>query len=198
MLTDFLSDKKTMFEPGVHTELRAQNNRTRRVGMLNGRMKSKEKNEIMERFAAGDIDVLVSTTVVEVGVDVPNATVMLIENAERFGLASLHQIRGRVGRSEAQGYCIFIDTSGDEKENKRLKILNDSNDGFKIADEDLKLRGPGDMFGIRQSGDMSFKVADIYRDADMLKKAADYAGRINDEVYTGLQGYMKYEDRVIL
>jgi len=169
-----------------------------RVGMLNGRMKSKEKNEIMERFAAGDIDVLVSTTVVEVGVDVPNATVMLIENAERFGLASLHQIRGRVGRSEAQGYCIFIDTSGDEKENKRLKILNDSNDGFKIADEDLKLRGPGDMFGIRQSGDMSFKVADIYRDADMLKKAADYAGRINDEVYTGLQGYMKYEDRVIL
>ena len=169
-----------------------------RVGMLNGRMKSKEKTGIMERFASGDIDVLVSTTVVEVGVDVPNATVMMIENAERFGLASLHQIRGRVGRGDTQGYCIFIDTSGDEKENKRLKILNDSNDGFEIADEDLKLRGPGDMFGVRQSGEMAFRIADIYRDADMLKKASDYAGKISDEVYRKLQGYMKYENRLVL
>ena len=169
-----------------------------RVGMLNGRMKSKEKNEIMERFASGDIDVLVSTTVVEVGVDVPNATVMMIENAERFGLASLHQIRGRVGRGDAQGYCIFIDTSGDEKENKRLKVLNNSNDGFEIADEDLKLRGPGDMFGVRQSGEMAFRIADIYRDADMLRLASDFAGRISDETYEKLRGYMKYEDRFVL
>lgn len=169
-----------------------------RVGMLNGRMKSKEKTGIMERFASGDIDVLVSTTVVEVGVDVPNATVMMIENAERFGLASLHQIRGRVGRGDAQGYCIFIDTSGDENENKRLKILNNSNDGFEIADEDLKLRGPGDMFGIRQSGDMAFRIADIYRDADMLRLASDFTGRISDDTFIRLQGYMKYEDRLIL
>lgn len=169
-----------------------------RVGMLNGRMKSKDKNEIMERFASGDIDVLVSTTVVEVGVDVPNATVMMIENAERFGLSSLHQIRGRVGRGGSQGYCIFIDTSGDEKENKRLKILNENNDGFKIADEDLKLRGPGDIFGIRQSGEMDFKVADIYNDADMLRLAASFSETISDSTREKLRKYGKNENRIIL
>ena len=169
-----------------------------RVGLLHGRMKSREKNEVMERFASGDIDVLVSTTVVEVGVDVPNATVMMIENAERFGLSSLHQIRGRVGRGGSQGYCIFIDTSGDEKENKRLSILNNTNDGFKIADEDLKLRGPGDIFGIRQSGDMDFRIADIYNDADMLRLAADFSERISPETAAKLEKYAHYAGNVTL
>ncbi|MCR4589810.1 MAG: ATP-dependent DNA helicase RecG [Lachnospiraceae bacterium] len=168
------------------------------VGLLHGRMKSKEKNEIMERFASGDTDILVSTTVIEVGVDVPNATVMMIENAERFGLSSLHQIRGRVGRGGSQGYCIFIDTSGDEKENKRLAILNKTNDGFKIADEDLKLRGPGDVFGIRQSGEMDFRVADIYNDADMLRLAAEYSKRMDKDTEERLEKYVRYEGNVIL
>ena len=106
----------------------------------------------MEAFASGEIQVLVSTTVVEVGVNVPNATVMMVENAERFGLAQLHQLRGRVGRGEHQSYCIFIQGNNEENTSKRLKILNESNDGFYIAGEDLKLRGPGDLFGIRQSG----------------------------------------------
>ena len=115
-------------------------------------MKPKEKNQIMEQFASGEIQVLVSTTVVEVGVNVPNATVMMVENAERFGLAQLHQLRGRVGRGEYQSYCIFMQGNEQEETSKRLEILNKSNDGFFIAGEDLKLRGPGDLFGIRQSG----------------------------------------------
>ncbi len=113
---------------------------------------------------------LVSTTVIEVGINVPNATVMMVENAERFGLAQLHQLRGRIGRGKSQSYCIFIDGAGKEKTTERLKILNSSNDGFYIAEEDLKLRGPGDLFGIRQSGAMEFKIADIYQDAGLLKK----------------------------
>ncbi len=169
-----------------------------RVGLLHGRMKNREKNEVMERFASRDIDVLVSTTVVEVGVDVPNATVMMIENAERFGLSSLHQIRGRVGRGGSQGYCIFVDTSGKEKENERLSILNKTNDGFRIADEDLKLRGPGDLFGIRQSGDMDFRVADIYNDADMLRLAADFSERISRETAVRLEKYAHYAGNVTL
>lgn len=125
------------------------------IEYLHGKMKPKEKNRVMESFAAGEIQVLVSTTVVEVGVNVPNATVMMVENAERFGLAQLHQLRGRVGRGEYQSYCIFIQGNQDQI-SKRLEILNKSNDGFYIAGEDLKLRGPGDLFGIRQSGDMEF------------------------------------------
>ncbi len=142
------------------------------IGVLHGRMKSEEKNRIMEDFLANKIQVLVSTTVVEVGVDVPNATVMMVENAERFGLAQLHQLRGRVGRGDAQSYCIFMQGNDSGKSSKRLEILNSSNDGFYIAGEDLKLRGPGDFFGIRQSGDFSFKLADIYQDADVMGKAA--------------------------
>ena len=162
-------------------------------------MKGREKTDVMERFKNHDIDLLVSTTVIEVGVDVPNATVMMIENAERFGLASLHQIRGRVGRGDAQGYCIFIDTSGKSGENERLKILKNSNDGFKIADEDLSLRGPGDLFGIRQSGDMDFRVADIYNDADMLRLASAFADKADEETLSKLREYRKYgEDKVIL
>lgn len=131
----------------------------------------------MESFAAGEIQVLVSTTVVEVGVNVPNATVMMVENTERFGLAQLHQLRGRVGRGEYQSYCIFIQGNQDQI-SKRLEILNKSNDGFYIAGEDLKLRGPGDLFGIRQSGDMEFRIGDIYNDSTILKEASEAAEEI--------------------
>lgn len=143
------------------------------VDYLHGKMKGKEKNQIMERFAAGEIQVLVSTTVIEVGVNVPNATVMMIENAERFGLAQLHQLRGRVGRGKYQSYCIMVNCGDQEGTKKRLDILNRSNDGFYIASEDLKLRGPGDIFGIRQSGDMEFQLADIFTDANLLKAVSE-------------------------
>lgn len=148
-----------------------------RIEYLHGKMKPKEKNRVMESFAAGEIQVLVSTTVVEVGVNVPNATVMMVENAERFGLAQLHQLRGRVGRGEYQSYCIFIQGNQDQI-SKRLEILNKSNDGFYIAGEDLKLRGPGDLFGIRQSGDMEFRIGDIYNDSTILKEASEAAEEI--------------------
>ncbi|MZT66758.1 MULTISPECIES: ATP-dependent DNA helicase RecG [Blautia] len=148
-----------------------------RIEYLHGKMKAKEKNVVMEAFAQGAIQVLVSTTVVEVGVNVPNATVMMVENAERFGLAQLHQLRGRVGRGEYQSYCIFIQ-GNQEQVSKRLEILNKSNDGFYIAGEDLKLRGPGDLFGIRQSGDMEFKIGDIYNDSATLTKASEAADEI--------------------
>ena len=173
-----------------------------KVASLHGKMKAKEKNAIMEAFAAGEIQILVSTTVVEVGVNVPNATVMMVENAERFGLAQLHQLRGRVGRGEYQSYCIFMQGSGAKETSKRLEILNKSNDGFYIAGEDLKLRGPGDLFGIRQSGLLEFKLGDIYQDADILKAASETAADIlsldedlrlpqNQELQKKLSEYMK-------
>ena len=148
------------------------------VEYLHGKMKGKEKNQIMERFAFGEIQVLVSTTVVEVGVNVPNATVMMIENAERFGLAQLQQLRGRVGRGAHQSYCIMVNCSDQDGTQERLDILNRSNDGFYIASEDLKLRGPGDFFGLRQSGDMEFKIADIFTDANLLKTVSEEVNRI--------------------
>ena len=151
-----------------------------RVEYLHGKMKGKEKNKIMEEFAAGNIQVLVSTTVIEVGVNVPNATVMMIENAERFGLAQLHQLRGRVGRGDKQSYCIMVNASGNKEKNRRLEVLNKSNDGFYIASEDLKLRGPGDIFGMRQSGDMEFKLADIFTDANILKSVSEEVNRLLD------------------
>lgn len=143
------------------------------VSYLHGKMRPADKNRIMEEFGAHTIDVLVSTTVIEVGINVPNATVMMVENAERFGLAQLHQLRGRVGRGEHQSYCIFVSTQENKDTMERLQILNKSNDGFLIASEDLKLRGPGDMFGIRQSGDFAFRMGDIYTDAAVLKQASD-------------------------
>lgn len=149
-----------------------------RIEYLHGKMKAKEKNKVMESFAAGEIQILVSTTVVEVGVNVPNATVMMVENAERFGLAQLHQLRGRVGRGDAQSYCIFMQGDQVQETSKRLEILSKSNDGFEIAAEDLKLRGPGDLFGIRQSGSMEFRIGDIYNDAEILKIASEAAGMI--------------------
>ena len=149
-----------------------------RVETLHGRMRPAEKTRIMEAFEAHHIDVLVSTTVIEVGINVPNATVMLVENAERFGLAQLHQLRGRVGRGDKQSYCIFISKSERPKTMERLKILNESNDGFYIAGKDLALRGPGDLFGIRQSGDLQFALGDIYRDAAVLQSASVWADRV--------------------
>ena len=143
------------------------------IEFLHGRMKPAEKNEIMDRFANNQIQILVSTTVVEVGVNVPNATVMMVENAERFGLAQLHQLRGRVGRGKYQSYCIFINGSGKKEALERLNILCKSNDGFLIANEDLKLRGPGDFFGVRQSGDFEFRLGDIMNDANILKQASE-------------------------
>jgi len=148
------------------------------IEYLHGKMKSSMKNEIMEKFTAGQIDVLVSTTVIEVGVNVPNSTVMLIENADRFGLAQLHQLRGRVGRGGDQSYCIFVSDSRSKKTKERLDILNRSNDGFKIAEEDMRLRGPGDFFGIRQSGIMEFGIGDIFTDALILKDASDAVNEI--------------------
>lgn len=151
------------------------------IEYLHGKMKGKEKNSIMERFASGEISVLVSTTVVEVGVNVPNATVMMIENAERFGLAQLHQLRGRVGRGKYQSYCILVNGSDQDGTKERLDILNKSNDGFFIASEDLKLRGPGDIFGIRQSGEMEFKLGDIFTDANLLKTVSEEVKHIFSE-----------------
>ena len=144
-----------------------------RVDYLHGKMKEDQKKDILHRFINREIDVLVSTTVIEVGINNPNATVMMIENAERFGLAQLHQLRGRVGRGDAQSYAIFINVKQSKESMERLKVLEDSNDGFHIASEDLRLRGPGDFFGVRQSGDMNFKVADIYNHSDMLVLAQE-------------------------
>ena len=164
-----------------YTKILRQNLPGIRVEYLHGKMKGKEKNKIMEEFAAGKIQVLVSTTVIEVGVNVPNATVMMIENAERFGLAQLHQLRGRVGRGDKQSYCIMVNASGNKEKNRRLDVLNKSNDGFYIASEDLKLRGPGDIFGIRQSGDLEFQLADIYTDAVTLKKVSEDVNRLLEQ-----------------
>ncbi len=162
------------------------------VETLHGRMKAEEKNKIMQSFLDGDIDVLVSTTVIEVGINNPNATVMMVENSERFGLAQLHQLRGRVGRGSKQSYSIFINGKEDDEEvTSRLKVLEDSNDGFFIAGEDLRLRGPGDFFGIRQSGDMQFNIADIYNHADMLHLAQEMLDMHSDIVVPDVEEKIK-------
>lgn len=159
-VTDYGEKLRNILPSDIHVEI------------LHGKMKPPDKKRIMEAFASGNIHVLVSTTVIEVGINVPGATVMMIENAERFGLAQLHQLRGRIGRGDRQSYCIFMNCSDKEKSMDRLGILNKSNDGFYIAEEDLKLRGPGDLFGIRQSGAMEFRIADIYQDAEILKRVS--------------------------
>ncbi len=164
------------------------------VDFLHGKMRQKEKDAIMERFSRRESHVLVSTTVIEVGIDVPNATVMMIENAERFGLAQLHQLRGRVGRGKHQSYCIFMSGSKAKETRERLEILNKTNDGFKIASEDLRLRGPGDLFGIRQSGLMNFKIADVYQDAKILKQANEAADWLIETDHEWLKKLPKYEE----
>ena len=164
------------------------------VACLHGKMKQAQKDDIMDRFGRNEIQILVSTTVIEVGIDVPNATVMMIENAERFGLAQLHQLRGRVGRGKYQSYCIFMSASKSKETKERLDILNHSNDGFKIASEDLRLRGPGDLFGIRQSGLMNFKLGDIYQDAKILQMANEAADQLTEEDEEWIRKLPNYEN----
>jgi ATP-dependent DNA helicase RecG len=149
-----------------------------RLGLLHGQLKAGEKEDIMEEFRLGEIDILVATTVIEVGVDVPNSTIMVIEDAQRFGLAQLHQLRGRVGRGKHQSYCILVSDPKTDEAKERMRIMTKSNDGFVIAEEDLKLRGPGDFFGTRQHGMPDLKVADIIRDQKILEQARQDAFEI--------------------
>lgn len=163
------------------------------VSYLHGKMRQTEKDDIMERFGKNEIQVLVSTTVIEVGIDVPNATVMMVENSERFGLAQLHQLRGRVGRGKYQSYCIFMSGSKSKETKERLDILNKTNDGFKIASEDLRLRGPGDLFGIRQSGLLDFRLGDVYQDAKLLKLANEAADELLNSENDRMKNLPDYE-----
>lgn len=183
-VTDYADEIKMYFNDKV------------RIASLHGKMKASEKDAITTGFKNHEFDILVSTTVVEVGVNVPNATVIMIENAERFGLAQLHQLRGRVGRGAAQSYAIFVTENKSDKNMKRLGLLAKSNDGFEIASEDLKLRGPGDFFGFRQSGDPMFKMADLYTDADTLKLAKNVLDELRGSaVLSSFEYYLKKFDR---
>lgn len=166
---DYTEQLKSVLKPGIE------------VAYLHGKMKPKEKNRIMESYAKGEIQILVSTTVIEVGINVPNATVMMIENCERFGLAQLHQLRGRVGRGSYQSYCIFMLGQEGKETKERMEIMGKTNDGFQIAKEDLRLRGPGDMFGIRQSGVLEFKMADVFGDASVLQEANEAAQQFTED-----------------
>lgn len=162
------------------------------IGVLHGRLKKDEKESILAEFYSGRCQVLVSTTVVEVGVNVPNATVMMVENAERFGLAQLHQLRGRVGRGSEQSYCIFVKAMSGEKIDERLDILVKYNDGMKVAEKDLELRGPGELFGIRQSGELGFRMADLIGDASVLQLATTLLNSLSDEELDRMTGRCPY------
>jgi ATP-dependent DNA helicase RecG len=166
----------------------------RNIGLLHGKMKKDEKNHIMSEFSNGNIDLIVSTTVIEVGVDVPNATIMMIENAERFGLAQLHQLRGRIGRGKHKSYCILVNGSESEESAKRMQIMVDSSNGFEIAEKDLEIRGPGQIIGTRQHGLPEFKIANLCRDQKIMKC-------VKDEVENLLDGKVelnKDEESIIL
>ena len=153
-----------------------------RVEYIHGKLKQKEKDEIMEKFKNGEIDILISTTVIEVGVNVPNASIMVIQNAERFGLAALHQLRGRVGRGEYQSYCILKYQGKSDNIRERMKVMQETNDGFVISEKDLELRGSGEFFGTKQHGIPDFKVANLFEDMGLLKKVQSLAIKImNDD-----------------
>lgn len=160
---------------------------------MHGKMSAAQKDELMKKFRAKEIDLLVATTVIEVGVDVPNAVVMMIENAERFGLSQLHQLRGRVGRGSDKSYCIMVSDADGENTKDRLRVMCETTDGFKIAEEDLKLRGPGDFFGERQHGLPTLKIADMMTDVELVKAAQKAAevinknGLLSSDEYRGLQ-----------
>ncbi|MBK5292720.1 MAG: ATP-dependent DNA helicase RecG, partial [Acidobacteriia bacterium] len=159
----------------MHRELREVIYPDLSVGLLHGRLKPDEKEDVMRRFNQGEVQVLVATTVIEVGVDVANATVMVIEQAERYGLAQLHQLRGRVGRGANQSYCILVTAKLNEAGRERIRTLTESNDGFHIAEMDLRLRGPGEFFGTKQSGLPSLRIGNIIRDRDTLELARSEA-----------------------
>jgi len=169
-----------------------------KVAMLHGKMKSKEKNDIMEQFRIGKIDILVSTTVIEVGVDVKNATLMIIENANRFGIAQLHQLRGRVGRGNKKSYCVLYDDGNSSKASKRLSALEQSNDGYFLSEQDLILRGPGDFFGTKQHGLPELKISNLYNDVQILKIAQKEALRILEEDSEMQTEQLKYIKSTIL
>jgi ATP-dependent DNA helicase RecG len=165
-----------------------------RVGIIHGKMKSAEKESIMKSFVSGEISILVSTTIIEVGVNVPNATLMVVENAERFGLAQLHQLRGRVGRGDEQSHCILFNQSKSKVSKERMKIMSQSNDGFVISERDLEIRGPGDFFGTKQHGLPELKIANLYKDIETLKSAQECAKEIiiNDPGLTENSDLKKY------
>ncbi|MNS88784.1 ATP-dependent DNA helicase RecG [compost metagenome] len=152
-----------------------------KIEYLHGKMKPKEKDAIMEEFKNGNINILVSTTVIEVGVNVPNASIMIVENAERFGLAQLHQLRGRVGRGEYQSYCILKFEGNSKTTRERMKVMCDTNDGFVISEKDLELRGSGDFFGTEQHGIPEFKIANLFEDIEILKIVQSIAIKILEE-----------------
>ena len=152
-----------------------------KVEYIHGKMRPKEKDEIMLEFKEGKIDILISTTVIEVGVNVPNSSIMVIENAERFGLAALHQLRGRVGRGEYKSYCILKYNSKSDVVRQRMKIMQDTNDGFVIAEKDLELRGTGEFFGTKQHGIPDFKIANLFEDIPILKMVQDLSKKIEEE-----------------
>ena len=175
------------------------------VGLVHGRMKTDEKNNIMKKFESNEINLLVSTTVIEVGVDIPNATVMVVEHAERFGLTQLHQLRGRVGRGPGKSYCILVHHNETDNSRLRLDIMERTNDGFKIADEDLKLRGPGDYFGMRQSGFIQYRIANMVTDGPIIREARKAAfglvkedRDLRNDQHTGIrkQFLHDYKDRL--
>lgn len=169
------------------------------IGLVHGKMKWKDKERVMSEFAKGNIQVLVSTTVVEVGVNVPNATIMVVENAERFGLAQLHQLRGRVGRGEHQSYCILFCQSKSEIALKRMEIMTKYNDGFKISEKDMELRGPGDIFGVRQHGLPEFKIANLYQDMEILKEVQRAAEDIiKNQKLSEKEDYRKLKEHLLV
>jgi ATP-dependent DNA helicase RecG len=149
-----------------------------RVGLLHGRLKSREKEDVMAGFRKNSVNVLLATSLVEVGLDVPNATVMLVENAEQFGLAQLHQLRGRIGRGAHESYCILISTDDNAAARERLRVLAETTDGFRIAEEDLSFRGPGELLGRQQSGLPRFRFADLRTDLELIRLARELAARI--------------------
>ena len=167
------------------------------VEILHGKMRPKEKDEIMTRYKNGEINVLISTTVIEVGVDVPNATIMVIENAERFGLAQLHQLRGRVGRGKFKSYCILKYDSKSDVVRQRMEIMQKSNDGFVISEKDLELRGPGEFFGTRQHGIPEFKIANLFTDVPLLKQAQEASKKLlNKDVNLMLEENLALKQKI--
>ena len=187
----------------LYKELKEDYFKEESIEILHGKMKPKEKDEIMNRFKNKEIKILISTTVIEVGINVPNSNVMIIENCERFGLSQLHQLRGRVGRGEHKSYCFLVGNCKSEKTRRRMAIMEESNDGFYISQEDLKLRGTGDLFGFRQSGEDGLILSDIFEDFDLLRDANNEAKallnseeeedmKIKDEMIERLEGYNQY------